>query len=272
MADEIIQKRSYMLDEYIQLLFGEDGYESPTGIWLSVDSELWPEAKKIALIEFMYALNSTRYYLNDGVPYADETEVLSTIPIENRLPYMTVNIDGVEYWFDETLTSLSNKVGTLSLLNASVTLAKMASVASGSVFYRKSSGVGPPEVNSLATLKQDLGLAGTNSGDQNIPTVYPITLSAGNVAARVAAAIEITNYPEGWVLTANGNDLIITHNLNKELISATIKKVNGTKRILRPFSTAYSGIEETSMDELVIEGLAGGQDAFDILILLYFSN
>lgn len=47
-----------------------------------------------------------------------------------------------------------------------VTLAKMADVATATVFYRKTAGTGAPEVQTLATLKTDLGLSGTNTGDQ----------------------------------------------------------------------------------------------------------
>jgi hypothetical protein len=45
-----------------------------------------------------------------------------------------------------------------------VTLAKMADVPTASVFYRKTAATGVPEVQTLATLKADLGLVGTNSG------------------------------------------------------------------------------------------------------------
>jgi len=56
-----------------------------------------------------------------------------------------------------------------------VTLADMATVATGTVFYRKTAGTGVPEVQTLATLKTDLGLTGTNSGDQNIITTIGAT-------------------------------------------------------------------------------------------------
>jgi hypothetical protein len=49
---------------------------------------------------------------------------------------------------------------------AAITLAKMANVATATVFYRKTALTGVPEVQTLATLKTDLGLTGTNSGDQ----------------------------------------------------------------------------------------------------------
>jgi len=50
--------------------------------------------------------------------------------------------------------------------NGVVSLAKMTDVATATVFYRKTTGTGAPEVQTLATLKTDLGLTGTNSGDQ----------------------------------------------------------------------------------------------------------
>jgi hypothetical protein len=61
----------------------------------------------------------------------------------------------------------------LTITNSAVTLAKMADVGTGTVFYRKTAATGAPEVQTLATLKTDLGLTGTNSGDQTIPTSLP---------------------------------------------------------------------------------------------------
>lgn len=57
---------------------------------------------------------------------------------------------------------------TITIDAGAVTLAKQANVATATVFYRKTAGTGAPEVQTLATLKTDLGLTGTNSGDQTI--------------------------------------------------------------------------------------------------------
>jgi len=74
-----------------------------------------------------------------------------------------------------------------------VTLAKMANMATASVIYRKTAGSGAPEVNTLATLKTDLGLTGTNSGDQTITLTGDVTGSgAGSFAATIAASA-VTN-------------------------------------------------------------------------------
>jgi hypothetical protein len=71
---------------------------------------------------------------------------------------------------DVTCPTGSN-ITTIS--EGTVTLTKMASVSTSKVFYRKTAGTGAPEVNTLATLKTDLGLTGTNSGDQT--TIVGIT-------------------------------------------------------------------------------------------------
>lgn len=53
-----------------------------------------------------------------------------------------------------------------SIADGAITLAKLANMATSAIYYRKTAGDGAPEVNTLATLKTDLGLTGTNSGDQ----------------------------------------------------------------------------------------------------------
>jgi hypothetical protein len=71
--------------------------------------------------------------------------------------------------------------------NGAVTLAKQANMATASVVYRKTAGSGVPEVNTLATLKTDLGLTGTNTGDQTITLTGDVTGSGtGSFAATIA--------------------------------------------------------------------------------------
>lgn len=78
--------------------------------------------------------------------------------------------------------------GTVWTIDAgTVTLAKQANVATGTVFYRKTAGTGAPEVQTLATLKTDLGLTGTNSGDQTITLTGDVTgTGTGSFAATIA--------------------------------------------------------------------------------------
>ncbi len=76
----------------------------------------------------------------------------------------------------------ANVVLSASVDAAHITLARMADMAAASLIYRKTAGAGVPEVNSLATLKTDLGLTGTNSGDQTSIVGLSGTLAQFNTA------------------------------------------------------------------------------------------
>ena len=71
------------------------------------------------------------------------------------------DVDGKLYVDNSTIPELQ-------IADGSVTLVKLQDVPSSTVFYRKSAGDGSPEVQTLATLKTDLGLQGTNTGDQDL--------------------------------------------------------------------------------------------------------
>ena len=88
---------------------------------------------------------------------------------------------------DVTATAGSNAT---TIAAGAVTLAKMADIATGSLLYRKTAGTGSPEVQTLATLKTDLGLTGTNSGDQTITLTGDVTGSGtGSFAATVGNGV-----------------------------------------------------------------------------------
>lgn len=83
--------------------------------------------------------------------------------------------------------SFASGGGAGTIANGAVTLAKQANMATASLVYRKTAGSGAPEVQTLATLKTDLGLSGTNSGDQTITLTGDVTGSGtGSFAATVA--------------------------------------------------------------------------------------
>ncbi len=89
--------------------------------------------------------------------------------------------------YGDITVSGSGTVWTID--NGVVSLAKMANMATASLIYRKTAGSGAPEVNTLATLKTDLGLTGTNSGDQTITLTGDVTGSGtGSFAATLATA------------------------------------------------------------------------------------
>lgn len=97
---------------------------------------------------------------------------------------------------DQTITLTGNVTGSgtgsfaATIANSAVTLAKQADVATASVFYRKTAGTGAPEVQTLATLKTDLGLTGTNSGDQTAGN--GITVTGLSVAIDTSVTIDKT--------------------------------------------------------------------------------
>ena len=131
-------------------------------------------------------------YMNNGVAYASTAEVLSLLPLTSRALYLPVNVAGVDYWFTPDLNTLAIKNSTLAVANGSITLVKMADVASGTVFYRKTAGAGPPEVQTLATLRADL----------NIPADPSTVL--GNKVDKVAGSRLITS-AEGVILSNTSN-------------------------------------------------------------------
>ena len=89
---------------------------------------------------------------------------------------------------------------TTVIANSAVTLAKMADVATGTVFYRKTASTGVPEVQTLATLKTDLGLTGTNSGDQTITLTGEATGSGtGSFATTLTNSAVIGKVLTGYV-------------------------------------------------------------------------
>ena len=75
---------------------------------------------------------------------------------------------------DQTITLTGNVTGTgtgsfvATIPAGTVTLAQQANVATGTVFYRKTAATGVPEVQTLATLKTDLGLTGTKIGCEHL--------------------------------------------------------------------------------------------------------
>lgn len=110
-----------------------------------------------------------------------------------------------------------------TIANGAVTLAKQADVATATVFYRKTAGTGSPEVQTLATLKTDLGLSGTNTGDQtNIP---------GNAATATTLATTRAIYGNNF----NGSAALT------QIIASTYGGTgNGFTQFTGPASTAKS--------------------------------
>lgn len=122
-------------------------------------------------------------------PYPSATPYPSVTPFPSATPYPTPTPHIVTLTGDVTGAGTGIPADTFSatIANSAVTLAKMANVGTATVFYRKTAGTGAPEVQTLATLKTDLGLTGTNSGDQTITLTGDVTgFGTGSFAATIA--------------------------------------------------------------------------------------
>lgn len=108
---------------------------------------------------------ATKKYVDDAVTagggYTDENAQDAAAAL------FTPDDGDIDYTYNDATPSVTSTIKA-----AAVTLAKMAAVATGTIFYRKTAGTGDPEVQTLATLKTDLGLTGTNSGDQDLSPYF----------------------------------------------------------------------------------------------------
>lgn len=176
-----------------------------------------------------------------------------------------------------TLTGAVTGSGTgaisTSLANASVSLAKMADVATSTVFYRKTASTGAPEVQALATLKADLGLSGTNSGDQTITLTGAVTGSGtASFATTLASAIvqyaniqnvSATDKLLGRATAGAGSVEEITctsfaRSLLDDADAATVRTTIGLGSVATLSSIDYSNIQNVSAtDKLLGRSTAG---------------
>ena len=162
---------------------------------------------------------------------------------------------------DQTITLTGDVTGSgtgsfaATIANNSVTFAKMQDVATSTVFYRKTAGSGDPETQTLATLKTDLGLTGTNSGDESAASttvqgivelatstetitgtdttraVTPDGLAARSVVSQIVAASLVTDVAA------------ITHNLGTEDI--IVQLFDSTTK-----ETVYADVARTTLADV----------------------
>jgi hypothetical protein len=142
----------------------------------------------VTLTKMANVNNGTVFYRKTAGPGAPEVQTFATLKADLGLTGTNSGDQTITLSGDLTGTGTSALAATIA--NGAVTLAKMADVASGTVFYRKTNFNGPPEVQTLATLKTDLGLTGTNSGDQTITLTGHITGSGtGSFSTTIADGV-----------------------------------------------------------------------------------
>ena len=150
---------------------------------------------------------ATASFLGRTTAATGNVEVLTAAQAKTVLAIsLTSDVSGVLQAAQEPAHTgdVTNAAGSLAMTisAAAVTLAKMADVATGTVFYRKTAAAGVPEVQTLATLKTDLGLTGTNSGDQTITLTGDVTGTGTGSFAATVAANAVTLAKMAQVLTA----------------------------------------------------------------------
>lgn len=105
----------------------------------------------------------------------------------------------------------------------------------------------------------------------SIPDVRKLSLpSHTTVAGRCLAAVEGVDYPTGWVLAAagdNANDLLITHNLGKNLSEVTVMSISLLGRRWLPYPSCYTGLLEPTNNIIRVEGLSKKETQLVISII-----
>ncbi len=108
---------------------------------------------------------------------------------------------------------------------------------------------------------------------QNDQYVYEIELPiAGTLSGSIAAAVEGTDYPTGWNLSASGGNLEIGHNLSRYVANVTVfYNTSGTAyRQLVNFQTAYNNIHNYSDDSLSVVSISEYYSQYKLKVYLLF--
>ena len=172
-------------------------------------------------------------YMKNGVPYASTDDVLATLPEISRAEYLTVNIAGVEYWFYPDIYTLVNKIGTLSLIAGSVTLADLANLPANTVIGNMTGSSGVPQAITIAALKNALGLTGTNSGDQDLSIYVLKVLGSRLITTPEGTVLDNTSgtntgdETEASILAKLGITAISGTNSGDQDLSGLVVKVDG---------------------------------------------
>lgn len=153
----------------------------------------------VSLAKMSNLANATiigRITTGTGVP-----EALTTTQVKTLLNLTGTNSGDQTISLTGDVTGSGTGTFSATIANGVVSLAKLANVATGTIFYRKTAGTGSPEVQTLATLKTDLGLTGTNSGDQDLSGLM---IKANNLSDLTNTTTARTNLGLGTLAIQNG--------------------------------------------------------------------
>jgi hypothetical protein len=196
-------------------------------------------------------------YLNNGVPYLSTAQALSLIPMISRSPYLPVNVLGVEYWFSEDMTTLNAKWAALSLLDGSVTLGKMVDMATASLIYRKTAGDGPPEVQTLATLRTDLNIPAdpTNALNNKVDKAAGQRLITAGEAAILGNTSNTNSGDETQIsiLAKLGLTGITGDNTGDQDLSGFVEKIMGSRLITAAEIAKLASMTDNQAPAYVLE-------------------
>ena len=189
---------------------------------------------------------------------------IKTVNGSSLLGSGNVTVSGTVADGDKGDITVTSSGATWTIDNGAVTLAKLANMATASLFYRKTSGSGAPEVQSLATLKTDLGLTGTNSGDQTITLSGDVTGSGtGAITATLAtvnsnvgsfgsaSAVATFTVNGKGLLTAAGSTAISIASTAISDLSSAIVTISGTQTVTG--AKTYTGAQTFRDNALTIQ-------------------
>lgn len=172
---------------------------------------------------------------------------------------------------DQTITLTGDVTGSgtgsfaATIANSAVTLAKMANMATASLFYRKTAGSGAPEVNTLATLKTDLNLSGTNTGDQTDITGNSGTVTFGisdaasmyGVALTPGSGSQSPLYDAGFTFDSSTGTLTVTFiTMSKDLTVRNVVATQVTAALVGNASTATALATGRAINGVTFDGTA----------------
>ena len=142
--------------------------------------------------------------------------------------------------------TVSGSGATWTIDNGAVTLAKQADMATASLVYRKTAGSGAPEVNTLATLKTDLGLTGNNSGDQTTIVGITGTKAQFDTACSDGNFLYVGDVTSNATHTGDVTGATALTIANDAVTYAKMQNVSATDKVLGRVTAGSGDVEEIS--------------------------